>query len=62
MVGPDVGGFVGVGAGLDFLRGVLGGGEVVEAAQVHVAVHGGGVLGFDDVGVSNGRTLFRTSR
>ncbi len=50
MIGPDISGLVGAGAGFDLLRGVFGGGEVVEAAQVHVAVHGGGVLGLDDVG------------
>ena len=61
MVRPDIGGFVSAGTGFDFLRRIFGGSEVVEAAQVYVAVDGGGVLGFDDMGVSNDRTLFRTS-
>lgn len=53
VVSPDVGRFIGMGAGLDLGGGVFSGGEVVEAAQVYITVDCGGVLGLDDMGVSN---------
>ncbi len=50
MIGPDIGGFVGVGTGLNLFCGSFSGSKIVETAQVHIPVYGGGILGFDDVG------------
>ena len=62
VVGPGVGGLIGAGVGLDGPGIRLGGGDVVKASQIHIPVHGGRVLGFDNVGRGNSRTLFRISR
>ena len=50
VVGPDVGGLVGVGVGLHLLRRCLGCSEVIKPSQVHIPVHRRRILGFDDVG------------
>ncbi len=50
VVGPLVGGGDGPAAGNDLPPRGLGGGDVVKLSQVHIAVHGGGILGLHHVG------------